>query len=114
LGTVSHQTIGYLWPMGPWYWVWERLGVPDWVAQRLWLGTILFAAGAGTLWLLRRVLGWSTAPAAAAAFVYACTPYVLTLAARISVILLPFAGLPWLVGLTALALRRPGWRYPAA
>src|SRR5699024_3051718 len=20
LGTVSHQTIGYLWPMGPWYW----------------------------------------------------------------------------------------------
>src|SRR5690606_33976779 len=35
LGTVSHQTIGYLWPMGPWFWFFERLGVPDWMAQRL-------------------------------------------------------------------------------
>lgn len=29
LGTVTHQSIGYLWPMGPWYWMFERLGVPD-------------------------------------------------------------------------------------
>ena len=35
----------------------RRLGVPDWVAQRLWLGTILFAAGAGVLFLLRTI-GW--------------------------------------------------------
>ena len=38
LGTVTHQNIGYLWPMGPWYWSSSTLGVPDWVAQRLWLG----------------------------------------------------------------------------
>ena len=38
LGTVTHQNIGYLFPMGPFYWVFEQLGVPDWVAQRLWLG----------------------------------------------------------------------------
>lgn len=121
LGTVSHQTIGYLWPMGPWYWALDAVGVPDWVAQRLWLGTILFAAGAGTYWLARRVLGWRVAAAGAAAFVYACTPYVLTLAARLSVILLPYTGLPWLLGLCALALRSstlPGflarWRHPAA
>jgi arabinofuranan 3-O-arabinosyltransferase len=113
LGTVSHQTIGYLWPMGPWYWSFEQLGIPDWVAQRLWLGTILFAAGTGVLWLLRSVLGWRTGPATVAAFSYACTPYVLTLAARLSAILLPYAGLPWLLGLTILALRRGGWRYPA-
>lgn len=113
LGGLSHQTIGYLWPMGPWYWAAEHLGVPDWIAQRLWLGTILFAAGLGTRWLLQRVLGWRAAPATAAAFTYACTPYVLSLAARISVILLPFAGLPWLVGLTILAVRRGGWRDPA-
>src|SRR6476646_8630920 len=46
MGTVSHQTIGYLWPLGPYYWAMERLGAPDWVAERLWLGTLLFAAGA--------------------------------------------------------------------
>ena len=53
LGTVTHQNIGYLFPMGPWYWIFEQLGAPDWVAQRLWLGTVLFAAGAGVLFLLR-------------------------------------------------------------
>ena len=35
------------------------------------------------------------------------------LAARLSVILLPYAGLPWLIGLAVLSLRRGGWRYPA-
>jgi len=114
LGTVSHQTIGYLWPMGPWYWFFDRLGVPDWLAQRLWLGTILFTAGAGTLWLMRRVLGWRTMPATVAAFSYGLSPYLLTLAARLSGLLLPFSGLPWMLGLTILAVRRGGWRYPAA
>src|SRR5262249_6584306 len=84
-GTVTHQNIGYLWPMGPWYWLFDKLGAPDWVAQRLWLGTILFAAGIGTVWLLR-TLGWRGPSPWAAAFVYALTPYVLTVAARISVL----------------------------
>ena len=39
LGTVTHQTLGYLFPMGPYYWLMQTLGFPDWVAQRLWLGT---------------------------------------------------------------------------
>ena len=41
LGTVTHQNIGYLWPMGPFYWVFETLGSPDWFAQRIWLGSLL-------------------------------------------------------------------------
>ena len=45
MGTVTHQNIGYLFPMGPYYWVLDKLGVPDWVAERLWLGSILFFAG---------------------------------------------------------------------
>src|SRR6476620_9833307 len=50
-GTVPHQNIGYLFPMGPWFWLFDRLGVPDWIAQRLWLGTITFAAVLGARWL---------------------------------------------------------------
>ena len=46
-GTVTHQNIGYLFPQGPFYWVFAQLGVPMWVAQRLWMGTLVFAAGAG-------------------------------------------------------------------
>ncbi len=38
LGTVTHQSLGYLFPLGPYYWLMQRIGVPDWVAQRLWLG----------------------------------------------------------------------------
>ena len=49
---MSHQHIGYLWPMGPWFWAFDALGVPTWVAQRLWLGTLAMAAALGARWLL--------------------------------------------------------------
>ena len=112
LGTVTHQNIGYLWPMGPYYFVMQTLGLPDWVAQRLWLGSIILAAGLGVRWMLRE-LRWEGAGITVAAFSYALSPYLLDYAARISVILLPFAGLPWLIGLAARSLRRGGWQAPA-
>ncbi|MBA2625035.1 MAG: DUF3367 domain-containing protein, partial [Acidimicrobiia bacterium] len=111
-GTVPHQQIGYLFPMGPFFWVIEQLGVPDWVAQRLWLGSISFAALLGARWLLR-LLGAGRLGALAGALVYGLTPYQLAFTASLSVLLLPWAGLPWLVGLTLRALRRGGWRDPA-
>jgi arabinofuranan 3-O-arabinosyltransferase len=110
-GTVPHQNIGYLFPMGPYYWLMQQVGVPDWVAQRLWLGSISFAAAAGVLWLVS-LLGTRRTGAIVAALVYMLTPYQLAFTARISVILLPWAALPWLVGLTARALARRGWRDP--
>jgi arabinofuranan 3-O-arabinosyltransferase len=112
LGTVTHQNVGYLWPMGPFYWALDRLGVPDWAAQRLWWGTIIFAAGAGVAYLLR-TLGWRGAGVVGATFAYALTPYLLTLVARLSAILLPFAALPWLVAFAIRTSRTRGWRYPA-
>ncbi len=112
LGTVTHQNIGYLWPIGPFYWLADLLHIPDWVAQRIWLGSILFLAGLGVRYLLR-VLGQEGPHVTAATFLYALTPYILTLAARLSVILLPYAGLPWMIGLTVVSLRRQRWREPA-
>lgn len=113
LGTVTHQNIGYLWPAGPFYWFFESVGLPDWVAQRLWLGTIIFAAGMGVRFMLR-TLRWELPGTTVAAFAYALSPYLLHYGARISIILLPFAGLPWLIAFTVRALRRGGWRDPAA
>ncbi len=112
LGTVSHQTIGYLWPMGPWFWFFDRIGVPDWVAQRLWWGTLLFAAGTGVVYLLRR-FEWPAVAIWPAAVAYAMTPYVLTHITRLSGVLLPFTGLPWMLALTVLAVRSRSWRHPA-
>ena len=112
LGTVSHEYIGYLLPMGPFYAVFHLLGVPVWVAQRLWLGSILFAAGIGILYLCR-ILGLRGPGPIAGALLYMLSPYFLQYAGRISVILLPWAGLPFMLGLTIVALRRGGWRQPA-
>ena len=112
LGTVTHEYIGYLLPMGPFFGAASLLHVPTWVAQRLWLGAILFAAGAGILYLCR-VLTLRGPGRVVAALAFMLSPYFLQYAGRISVILLPWAGLPWMVALAALALRRGGWRYPA-
>jgi arabinofuranan 3-O-arabinosyltransferase len=113
MGTVTHQNIGFLWPMGPYYWLLEHVGVPDWAAQRLWLGTIIFAAGLGMRYLLR-TFGWRGHAVAVAMCAYALSPYLLTIAVRISAILLPFAALPWMLALTVRALRTGRWRHPAA
>ncbi len=78
----------------------------------MWLGTISFAAGLGALWLFRR-LGVRHVGALTGAFVYMLTPYQLAFTARISVILLAWAGLPWLVGLAMRSAKRGGWTDPA-
>ena len=54
-GWVPHQVIAYLWPQGPWYWLGEAAGLPDWIAHRLWIGTLFLAAGTGVLWCARRL-----------------------------------------------------------
>ena len=124
LGTVTHQSIGYLWPMGPFFWAGKTLGLPMWLVQRLWLGSILFAAGTGVVWLAG-VLGAPGRRGTAggrhqgipaltvSALAYTLTPYALSYSSRISVLLLAWAALPWLIGLGVRASRRGGWRDPA-
>ena len=62
---------------------------------------------------LLRTFGLRGPGVVVAALAYMFTPYTLDYSARISVLLLPFAALPWLIGLTRKALRDGGWRYPA-
>jgi arabinofuranan 3-O-arabinosyltransferase len=115
MGSVTHQYIGYLWPMGPFYWLFDALGVPDWVAQRIWIGGIILAAGLGVRYLCR-TLSWARDQWGAvlvAMLAYMFSPYLLNYSARISVILLPWAALPWLIALTARSIRHGGWRHPA-
>ena len=88
-------------------------GLPDWVTQRFWLGTISLAAALGARWLFSQPGRSAGRRRSSAALVYGLTPYQLAFTARISVLLLPWAALPWLVGLTIRAVRRGGWRDPA-
>jgi arabinofuranan 3-O-arabinosyltransferase len=112
MGGMSHQTIGYLFPMGPYYWVLDRIGMPDWIAQRLWLGTIIFLAGLGIRYLLR-TLGVRGIGVPIAMVVYAFTPYVLGNSAQYTTLLGPWAAMPWWIAFMVLALRKGGWKYPA-
>lgn len=113
MGTVTHQNIGYLWPMGPYYSLIAWLGVPVWVGQRLWMGGLLLAAGWGVAWCAR-LLGLGTLAAAVSGFAYMLSPYVIDYIARTSAIVMPWAALGWLVGLTAIAARTQRWRPVAA
>ena len=108
-GWVPHQTIAYLWPSGPWFWVFDKLGVPDWVAHRLWIGTLLFLGGLGVRWAAKH-LGLASGAASVAGIVYALSPYILPYISRTSVMLLPWAGVGWMVGLTIRATTRTRWR----
>lgn len=111
LGSVAEGDPGHLWPLGTYHWILDTVGVPDWIAQRLWMAALLLAAGGGVLFLARS-WRWRPSSGAAAAFVYALSPLVTT-----GVLdahgLLPFSGLPWLLALTVRALHTRGWRHPA-
>ena len=111
-GTVSHQHVGYLFPMGPFFGLADAVGLPDWVAQRLWWSGIAATAGIGMRWLALR-LGASRLAALSSGVVYILAPYQLTFTVRLSVLLLPFAVLPWMVGHALRGVERGGWREPA-
>jgi hypothetical protein len=113
LGTVTHQNIGYLFPMGPYYSLISWLGIPVWIGQRIWMGTLMVAAGLGVAYCARH-LGLEGPGRVLAAAAYMLTPYTIDYLDRISAILMPWAALGWMVGLVAAAARTGRWRYPAA
>lgn len=111
-GWVPHQHIAFGWPSGPWYWVAAHLQIPDWIAHRLWIAALFLLAGLGAA-RSARLLGLGWAGATIAALVVQLSPYTLAYASRTSVMLLPWAGLGWLLAATIQSSRHPGWRHPA-
>lgn len=108
-GWVPHQTISYLWPSGPWFKAFDLLGVPDWIAHRLWLAALLAFAGLGARFAARH-LGITGHAAWVVGAVYQLSPFVLPYVSRTSLMLAPYAALGWLVGLTIRSASRGGWR----
>jgi arabinofuranan 3-O-arabinosyltransferase len=111
-GMVTHQNIGYLFPMGPFFWLTHTIGIPTWIAQRFWMGSLLFLAGLGVRKAsqelgLSRIASWS------AALPYVFTPFILVNIGRTSAILMPWAGLGWLILFAVRSARFGGWKNPA-
>lgn len=95
-GWVPHQNVGYLWPTGPFFALFDALSLPDWIAHRLWITTLLSLAGVGA-YSFAKYLGMSAGGALLAAATYQFSPYVLPYVSRTSALLLPWSLLPWLV-----------------
>jgi arabinofuranan 3-O-arabinosyltransferase len=112
LGYVPHQAVGYLWPMGPFFWLGDLVGAPDWLMQRLWLSLIFTAAGTGAYFFLRH-LGLRVDGATAGALCFQVTPYVLSYQSRTSVMLLPWAAVGWLALVSSRGARTRSWLHPS-
>lgn len=111
-GFVPHQAIAYLWPSGPFYWFFDTLGSPQWLTQRLWVGT-LFLAGSTGVAALVRWLGHSRAASTVVAIFFQASPFVLSYQSRTSSMLLPFAAVGWLSYLSARGVRSTSWVWPS-
>ena len=51
-GRIQNQSVGYLFPMGPFFALGDALGLSPWVTQRLWLGVVLALTAWGTVRLM--------------------------------------------------------------
>jgi arabinofuranan 3-O-arabinosyltransferase len=123
LGDVqTGQYSGYLFPMGPFFAAGHAIGLPAWVVQRLWLGTLLALGAWGTVRLVDSLLGRPRGVAQlVAGAVTILNPFVVTYVNRSTVTLLAYVALPWLLLAVheGLSDARPGtgwlgWRWPAA
>jgi hypothetical protein len=117
LGHVqSGQFVGYLFPMGPWFAAADALGIPIWLAQRVWLGLLLALAAWGAVRLMdelyRRERGLAHV---VAGLFFMLNPYTVTFTSRGTITLLAYAALPWLMLAAHRGLANPrGWRWPVA
>ncbi len=96
-GQLQNQAYGYVWPMGPWFWIGDAVGAPGWVVQRAWIGLVLVVAFLG-LALLARALGVrSDLACLVAGFAYALSPRMLSTVGTISIEAWPSALAPWVL-----------------
>ncbi|MEN3305000.1 MAG: arabinofuranan 3-O-arabinosyltransferase [Micromonosporaceae bacterium] len=96
-GELQDQAYGYLFPMGPFFALGQVLGMPTWVAQRLWC-TVLLGGGYLGLLLVARAMGIGTEPTRqVGALAYALAPRMLTEVGSLSAEMLPAVLLPWVL-----------------
>lgn len=113
-GQVQNQAHGYLWPMGPFFWLLHTAGIPGWVVQRLWQALVLCVAMAGTTKLARAFGVRSDLACLVAGVAYALSPRMLTSLGPISIEVWPSALAPWVLLPLVIGAERGSPRRAAA
>lgn len=113
-GQVQNQAYGYLFPMGPFFWVGHQLDVPGWAMQRAWLSLVLVVGFLGIV-KLTGVLGLgSPLSRIVAGFAFALSPRLLTTLGPISIEAWPSAVAPWVLVPLVIGAQRGSPRRAAA
>ncbi|KQT89248.1 hypothetical protein ASG49_15775 [Marmoricola sp. Leaf446] len=113
-GQLQNQAYGYLWPMGPFFWLGDVLGVPGWAVQRGWWALVLCVAFVGCSRLVQALGVRSDLATLLAAFAYALSPRMLTTIGPISIEAWPSAVAPWVLLPLVLGSRSGSPRRAAA
>lgn len=113
-GQIQNQAYGYLFPMGPFFWLGDLLTVPEWVVQRMWWSLLLVVAFLGVVKLCGALALGSPTSRIIAAFAYALSPRILTTIGPISIEAWPMALAPWVLVPLVLGCRRGSPRRAAA
>ena len=96
-GALQNQAYGYLFPQGPFFGVLESLGLPGWVAQRLWWALLLTVAFLGMRRLLA-VLGVGGDGARIfGGLLFALSPRIVSALGELSSEVWPMAMAPWVL-----------------
>lgn len=102
-GQVQNQAYGYLWPMGPFFWVGDLIGLPEWVIQRLWWSLILVTAYLGMIVLLHALKVGKPWAQILGGFAFALSPRMLSVIGPTSIEVWPLALAPWVLAPLVLA-----------
>lgn len=96
-GHVANQSIGYLFPTGPFFVALGAVGIPPWAAQRLFMASVLIASLIGAKVLASSMRIGTNASQWVGATTYAVSPAVLSTLGATTAGLLPAAAAPWIV-----------------
>lgn len=108
-GQLQNQAYGYLFPMGPFFWAADVVGLSEWVTQRLWWSLLLIVAFLG-MWRLSAALVHASRWARlAGALVYALSPKILAELTITSIEVWPMAIAPWVLWPLVYRAPRTWW-----
>ncbi|MDP9862681.1 MULTISPECIES: alpha-(1-_3)-arabinofuranosyltransferase domain-containing protein [Streptosporangium] len=96
-GHLQNQAHGYLFPMGPFYALFQALDMPPWNIQRLWMTLVLCTAFAGVERVARAMGAGTPATRVLAGLAYALAPHAIALIGVNSSEFQPSAVLPWIL-----------------
>ncbi len=96
-GALQNQAYGYLFPQGPFFGVLESLGLPAWVAQRLWWALLLTVAFLGMRRLLAVLGVGGDGVQIFGGLVFALSPRIVSALGEVSSEVWPMAMAPWVL-----------------